>query len=114
MIEEQRIPFPDYTPEEQKRDATKANRKHYHDVYVMRVNGDWGAILPRKRHNVIFNADKGVELTEFVKDVKEELTRLGIKTKFHCVRNFGIESKIAEHQGIVNEVYKMSKGTARE
>lgn len=113
-MKEQRLNFSDYPAEEQERDATKAERKHYHDVYVMRVNGDWGAILPRKRHNVIFNADKGVELTEFVKDVKEELLEFGIIPRFHCVRNFGIESKIAEHQGIINEVYKMSKGTSRE
>lgn len=32
------------------------------DIYVMRVNGDWGAILPRQRHNVIFNADKDVSI----------------------------------------------------
>lgn len=64
----------------------------------MRVNGDWGAVLPRQRHNVIFNADKGVELVEFITNVKADLEELGINPRFHCVRNFGIESKIAEHQ----------------
>ena len=109
MEREQRLPFSDYPPDEQERDATKAERKHYHDIYVMRVNGDWGAVLPRKRHNVIFNADKGVNLVEFVQDVKKELTRLGIKTRFHCVQNFGIESKIAEHQNIMG-----SKNSGRD
>lgn len=70
------------------------------DIYIMRVNGDWGAVLPRKRHNVIFNADKGVELIEFVQNVKAELLELGITPRFHCVQNMGIESKIAEHQHI--------------
>lgn len=93
-----RLNFSDYSAKEQERDAEKVIRKQSTDIYVMRVNGDWGAVLPRKRHNVIFNADKGVELVEFVQNVKEELLELGIKPRFHCVKNFGIESKISEHQ----------------
>ena len=65
------------------------------EIYIMRVNGDWGAVWPRKRHNIIFNADKGVELTEFVTNVKADLEKLGLKPRFHCVNNFGIECKIA-------------------
>lgn len=71
----------------------------------MRVNGDWGAVMPRPRHNVIFNADKGVDLVEFVQNVRDDLLELGIKPRFHCVQNFGIESKIAEHQ-IVKRLFE--------
>lgn len=94
------IDFPDYTAAEQEQDIISYNAKQARpsDIYVMRVNGDWGAVLPRKRHNVIFNADKGVELTEFITEVKADLLELGINPRFHCVRNLGIESKIAEHQ----------------
>lgn len=98
---EQRLNFSDYPEAEQIRDVEKAERRHYHDIYVMRVNGDWGAVFPRKRYNVIFNADTGVELIDFIQDLKKELNLLGIKTRFHCVNNFGIESKIAEHQHFI-------------
>ena len=70
----------------------------------MRVNGDWGAVMPRKRHNVIFNADKGVDLTEFVQNVRADLVEMGIKANFRCVQNFGIECKIAEQQRIIREL----------
>lgn len=78
-----------------------SERLKFTDIYVMRVNGDWGAVLPRQRHNVIFNADKGVDLVEFITNVKADLAELGINPRFHCVQNFGIESKIAEVQKIL-------------
>lgn len=95
---EQRLNFSDYSAAEQDRDARKTERKNRYEIYIMRVNGDWGAVMPCKRHNLIFNADKGVELTEFVTDLKEDFEKWGWKANFHCIRNFGIESKIAEHQ----------------
>ena len=97
-IEEQRLPFSDYSAKQQEIDALRAERRQTKDIYIMRVNGDWGAVMPRPRHNVIFNADKGVDLIEFVENVRDDLLELGIKPRFHCVQNFGIESKIAEHQ----------------
>ena len=98
MAKQLRIDFPDYSAQQQEIDATRAERRQTKDIYVMRVNGDWGAVMPRPRHNVIFNADKGVDLIEFVENVRDDLLELGIKPRFHCVQNFGIESKIAEHQ----------------
>lgn len=98
MAKQLRIDFPDYSAQQQEIDATRAERRQTKDIYVMRVNGDWGAVMPRPRHNVIFNADKGVDLIEFVENVRNDLVDLGIKPRFHCVQNFGIESKIAEHQ----------------
>lgn len=96
-----RIPFTDYPPQEQERDARRAERRKTSEVYIMHVNGDWGAVMPRKRHNVIFNADKGVDLTEFVQNVRDDLVEMGIKANFRCVQNFGIECKIAEQQRII-------------
>jgi hypothetical protein len=95
---QQRLNFSDYSARQQEIDAARSQRRQTTDVYVMRVNGDWGAVMPRKRHNVVFNADKGVELPEFVQNVRDDLVELGIKPRFHCVQNFGIECKIAEHQ----------------
>ena len=105
MAKQLRIDFPDYSAQQQEIDATRAERRQTKDIYVMRVNGDWGAVMPRPRHNVIFNADKGVDLIEFVENVRDDLVELGIKPRFHCVQNFGIESKIAEHQ-IVRRLFE--------
>ena len=105
MAKQLRIDFPDYSAQQQEIDATRAERRQTKDIYVMRVNGDWGAVMPRPRHNVIFNADKGVDLIEFVENVRDDLLDLGIKPRFHCVQNFGIESKIAEHQ-IVKRLFE--------
>ena len=95
-----RLDFSDYSAKEQERDAMRFRSKHTRpkDIYVMRVNGEWGAVLPRPKHNVIFNADYGVELVEFITNVKADLQAIGLNPRFHCVQNFGIESKIAEHQ----------------
>lgn len=100
MTKQLRIDFPDYSAKEQERDVFNnlSRKERPKDVYIMRVNGDWGAILPRKRYNIIFNGNKGVELLEFVTNIKQDLEDLGIKTRFRCVQNYGIESKIAEHQ----------------
>lgn len=101
-MKEQRLDFSDYSAQEQERDAFGSMKSaRPKDIYVMRVNGDWGAILPRQRYNFIFNADKGVELTEFITSVKADLQELGLNVRFHCVQNFGIESKIAEHQHLI-------------
>jgi hypothetical protein len=105
MAKQLRIDFSDYSAKQQEIDATRAERRQTKDIYVMRVNGDWGAVMPRPRHNVIFNADKGVDLIEFVQNVRDDLVELGIKPRFHCVQNFGIESKIAEHQ-IVKRLFE--------
>ena len=114
-MKEQRLDFSDYSAKEQEQDAfgnlSKSARPS--DIYVMRVNGDWGAVLPRKRHNVIFNADKGVELIEFVQNVKADLADLGLNVRFHCVQNFGIESKIAEHQSDFAKLAKMKQFNER-
>lgn len=98
MTKQLRIDFPDYSAEQQEQDAKARKMYMSQEIYVMRVNGNWGAVWPRKRHNIIFNADKGVELTDFVTNVKADLEELGLKPHFHCVQNFGIECKIAEHQ----------------
>lgn len=103
-----RLDFSDYSAKEQEMDAQRhiadVSNKAKREVYVMRVNGEWGAVMPKRRYNVIFNADAGVELVEFVSKVKADLEELGIKPHFHCVQNFGIESKIAEHQMTIRKL----------
>lgn len=107
-MEEQRFNFSDYSAKEQEQDAQryKTQKEQYlkREVYVMRVNGEWGAVLPKRRYNVIFSADAGVDLVEFVQKVKADLEELGIKPHFHCVKNFGVENKIAEQQQFIRRL----------
>ena len=107
-MKEQRHDFSDYSAKEQEMDAQryKTQKEQYfkREIYVMRVNGEWGAVMPKRRYNVIFNADAGVELVEFVQKVKADLEELGIKPHFHCVQNFGVESKIAEQQQFIRRL----------
>lgn len=107
-MEEQRFNFSDYSAKEQEQDAQryKTQKEQYlkREVYVMRVNGEWGAVLPKRRYNVIFNADAGVDLVEFVQKVKADLEELGIRPHFHCVKNFGVENKIAEQQQFIRRL----------
>lgn len=110
-----RIPFPDYSEEQQEQDVQRhvaaVNKMYNRELYVMRVNGDWGAVMPKRRHNVIFTADAGVDLVEFVSEVKRDLEKFNIKPHFHCVRNFGIESEIAKSQNkkIIDSIFKEDK-----
>lgn len=101
-MKDERIPFPDYPAKEQEQDERKhaaaVDKAVSREIYIMRVNGDWGAIMPKRRHNYIITADKGVDLTEFVSEVRKDLEKLGLKPHFHCVRNFGIENEIAKIQ----------------
>lgn len=90
MNKQLRIPFPDYTPEEQERDAAGLK---LNEIYFMKVKGEWGALMPRKYGNVIFNAGK-TPFVEFVKGIIEDYPFY----KLRCVQNEGIAEKIAEYQ----------------
>ena len=64
------------------------------EVYVMKVKGQWCGFMPRPKMSIIFNAQKGVELPEFITDIREELADMGIDVKFRCIVNRGIENHI--------------------
>lgn len=100
-ITQTRIPFPDYPPEEQERDIKRAERLKQSEIYVMRVEGAWGGYMPREKFSMVFNAERGVELTEFIKNLKEELEEMNIKPRFRCIENQGIAEHIKQHQFIM-------------
>ena len=104
MSIEQRLDFPDYPAVEQERDAEKAKRKSFTDVFVIKLNGKIGGVIPRQHHNWIFTSDAGVELRTFYKDVKEDLEALGLKPRFHCVQNFGISEEFSRADFILKEL----------
>ena len=98
-----RLPFSDYPAEQQERDAKRAERLKKTDVYVSRVDGVWNAIVPRK-HNIIINGLKGEQLTEFVKNVSEDLVEMNIKPRFRCVRNIGLDAHFRHNQQILRSI----------
>lgn len=103
-MEEQRLDFKDYPAKEQQRDVQKHEaellKKYKRELYVCNVNGELGAILPKRKHNVIFLPDSGVSFEDFITDVKNSLEKCNIVPHFHCVRNFGIENEITKAKNL--------------
>jgi len=94
---EQRINFPDYTAENQERDAQKYLEKQKKDVYVVKTKGIYGVYFPTTKIPLSSHSEHGESFTEFVSDVKEFCEEiLNIKPKFHCVLNKGIEDHILQ------------------
>lgn len=93
-----RIDFPDYSAEEQERDA---NRFKPNEIYLSRVNGEWGAVMLRKYGAVVFNAGN-TPFIDFVQGIMEDYPDF----KLRCVKNFGINEKIAQYQGMIARMQK--------
>lgn len=103
MTKQLRINFPDYSAEEQEFDMAKAEKMKQTDVYVSRVDGVWNAVI-RKKHNIVISGKKGEELIEFVSNIIEDLKELGIKPKFRCVQNQGIDGFLKRNQAILRSM----------
>ena len=92
---EQRINFPDYTAENQERDAQRYLEKQKKDVYVVKTKGVYGVYFPTTKIPLSSHSEQGESFTKFITDVKEFCEEiLKIKPKFHCVINKGIEDHI--------------------
>lgn len=101
MTKQLRIDFPDYSAEEQERDAKRAERLKQSDVYLSKVDGVWNAIIPR-RYNYVINGHKGEELTQFCEGlVKSMAEDFNLKPVFHCIRNQGIDAHFRHNQAII-------------
>ena len=102
MKEERRFDFSDYSEEQQNLDEMRHRREVENlisrELYIMRVNGDWGIVMPKKYYNHVITADSGVQLGDFINEVRKDLEEVGIKPHFHCIKNFGIETEIAKQQ----------------
>lgn len=62
------------------------------ELYISRVKGVWHGFIPRKRCSITITAEKGVELPEFVMELKKEYPDY----KMRCVRNEGIDRKMSD------------------
>lgn len=100
-----RIDFPDYPAKEQERDASKLK---INEIYLSKVNGEWGAIMLRKYGTVVFNAGK-TPFAKFVKGIIEDYP----EHKLRCVRNYGIDEKIAQQQK-VEKMFMIRAGHSQE
>jgi hypothetical protein len=95
-IEEQRIPFPDYTPENQERDSKKHLEYQKKDVYIVKVRGNYGAYLIDGDDNISYNNFEAKNLKDFYTAAKMFYSKLKIEPKFHCILNQGIEDFILQ------------------
>lgn len=100
---QRRFDFPDYSVEEQERDIERAESLEQTNVFISRAEGVWNAIV-RKKHNIVISGQKGEELIEFVSNVIEDLKELGIKPKFRCVQNQGIDGFLKRNQEILRSI----------
>lgn len=90
-----RIDFPDYTADNQERDAERHEERQKKDIYIVKVRGTYGAYLPRESLPISVNSDHGDNLTSFYGKAKDFFeNELHIKPRFHCVLNHGIEEHI--------------------
>lgn len=96
-----RIDFPDYSAENQERDAQRYEEKQKKDIYIVKVRGTYGAYLPRESLPISVNSDNGDDLTSFYGKAKDFFeNELHIKPKFHCIHNQGIEDYILHQVAI--------------
>jgi predicted ABC-class ATPase len=91
---ETRIDFPDYTAENQERDARRYLEKQKKDIYIVKVNGHYGAYMPDGDDFISYGNCKAKDLTEFYNVAHKYFKSLKINHRFHCVHNKGIEDYI--------------------
>lgn len=103
MKKQLRIDFPDYTADNQERDAQRHAEKQKKDIYIVKFKGVYGAYLPRKGDAVSFTGEIGDDLTKFYEKAKSFYNdELDINPKFHVVINRGIEEYIQQQIVIQN------------
>lgn len=103
MEKQLRIDFPDYTAENQERDAERYAEKQKKDVYIVKVRGTYGAYIPQESLPVSLN-NNGLEFKDFVLGVKDMCERLKINPRFRCILNKGVEEYIQQQIVIQNLV----------
>lgn len=97
-----RFNFPDYTAENQERDARKFEGRQKKDIYLVKFKGVYGAYLPRQGGAVCYTGELGDDLTKFYEKAKAFYEELKIVPNFHVVINRGIEEYIQQQIVIQN------------
>ena len=103
---ETRIDFPDYTADNQERDAQKHEYLQETDVYIVKVKGEYGVYIPRKSLPFCLNSDEGDNLSTFWAKTKKFFTEeMKIKPRYHCIINKGIEDYVYK-QALLQKVLR--------
>lgn len=95
-MKELRIDFPDYTAENQERDARKFEERQKKDVYIVKIRGHYGAYMPDGNDFISYGNFDVKDLKEFYECSNRYFAKLKIKPKFHCIHNQGIEDYILQ------------------
>lgn len=91
---EQRIPFPDYTPEEQEADVKKSKRlKLIRHAYLMRIDGEWA-------HFIIGQGGEDIDYYEDMKlpQVVKKLERTKPEYMPKVIMNEGLENYLRDRR----------------
>lgn len=104
-MREQRIDFPDYTAENQERDAQRYSERYKKDVYIVKIKGNYGAYMPDGNDFISYGNYEAKDLSSFYKVARPYFEKLGINPKFHCVHNQGIEDYII-HQVVTQKLLR--------
>lgn len=92
-----RLDFSDYPAVAQEKDLARKAEANKKDVYIMKVNGVWGAFLPKPHYSFSITGELGQEMTKFITDVKEILvSQFNINPRFRCILNKGVEDHIRQ------------------
>lgn len=91
-----RIDFPDYTTENQERDAQRHAELQKKDVYIVKIRGHYGAYMPDGNDYISYGNFDAKNLKEFYECSNIYFAKLKIKPKFHCIHNQGIEDYILQ------------------
>lgn len=92
-----RFDFPDYTADNQERDISRYETRINKEVYIVKIRGNYGAYLPDGDDNIFYENFKAKNLGDFYGVAKSFFNKIGIKPKFHCILNEGIENHILQH-----------------
>lgn len=110
---QQRLNFPDYSAIEQEIDFRKYQRRQLTDVYVLRVNGIWNAVIPDE-HNVFIAGKEKEELEDFYKGIDKKIKSFGIKPRYRCVQNYGLEEKATQYDNELAKLRAMKQFNGRD
>lgn len=93
-VTEQRLPFSDYTPEEQEQDAKRAKRlKVIRHAYLMRIDGEWAHFIVSQKGDDIDYYDE-MKLPQVVDRLKR--TRPEYTPK--VIMNEGLENYLRDRR----------------
>ena len=71
------------------------------DVYIVKVKGNYGAYLLDGDDNISYSNFNAKNLIDFYNVAKNFFERIGIKPKFHCILNQGVEEYILHQTQVI-------------